>query len=553
MANVKISQLPAATLPLDGTDEIPVVQDGVTKRAPADATTSQLSATLAASGGSNLVGFVQSGANAAPRPVQGKLRDAVNIKDWGATGASTIADHAKMQKAFDEAPLGSTLYFPTGTYFTTGLNLNRQLNFFCEPGTLILGVGTDPAVDVINIRIPVSATVEGSANAMNFHNLRVETAVSFDARATLNIEAQAGVDAALLNFSFFGGRIAGRDNQAGPALRVAGLFSQMHRFYSMDIVNQVLFTGCADANALIGCNIGGAKTGVVVDVAPGAFNTLIRDNVITSRDGAVWVKGGSKVKIYDNQIEQVGVNAHPQSAHIILDASSYSLMGLEVRGNNFGGSTTDVDRSIAMLTSGGRTIESAQIGFNTWGVCASEDISIVDSGVRYTEIDSSQQFRGERDGVTFTVYPAVTPNTVDAADLLIVDDNGTGTAFVRKGAVALGGASPTALINSWTCSANTFFRLIDGVVEFAGWADGPAAAQNSVTIGTLPVGFRPTIDEQFPIIGFDLGTGATVTGLLQVLENGSLVCTRPASTNNVRLGLSTVRFVAKKPGYEPGY
>jgi uncharacterized Ntn-hydrolase superfamily protein len=32
MANVKISQLPAVTVPLAGTEELPVVQGGVTKR-----------------------------------------------------------------------------------------------------------------------------------------------------------------------------------------------------------------------------------------------------------------------------------------------------------------------------------------------------------------------------------------------------------------------------------------------------------------------------------------------------------------------------------------
>jgi hypothetical protein len=94
MANVKISQLPAATLPLDGTDEIPVVQDGVTKRAPADATTSQLSATLAASGGSNLVGFLQTGTSAVQRTVQSKLRDTVSVKDFGAVGDGVADDTA---------------------------------------------------------------------------------------------------------------------------------------------------------------------------------------------------------------------------------------------------------------------------------------------------------------------------------------------------------------------------------------------------------------------------------------------------------------------------
>jgi len=578
MADTKISALPSS--PATVADIIPVARGGanyaVSADTIADLVRDDLASTASGKGaslvslengqtvqdhfdtitgddGAATVKAKRTAASTVPATVKSLLETRVSVREWGASGTSTASDHAKLQKAIDEAPLGSTLHFPGGVFFTTGLNVNRQLSISCDPGTLILGVGSDPNVDVINIKMPASATVEGSANAMNFHNLRAETAVGFNARATLNIESQSGVDAPLLNFSFFGGRIAARDAQAGPAVRIAGLTSKMHKFYSMDIVNQVLMDGCADANALIGCNIYSAKTGVVVDAVPGAFHTLIRDNVITSRDGAVWVKGGSKTKIFDNQIEQTGVNGHSQNAHIILEALSYSLMGLEVRGNNFGGSATDVARAIAMLTSGGRTIESAQIGFNTWGVTSTEDIKILDSGVRYTEIDPLQQFRGPRAGVTFTTYPAVTSNTVDALALLNVNDGGFGTGFVRKGAVALGGASATALLNSWTCSASTFFRRVGGSVEFAGWADGPAAAQNSVTIGTLPVGFRPAVEESFAVSGFDLGTGAMVSGLVQVLTDGSIVCTRPASTNVVRIGLSPLRFIAKRERYEPGY
>jgi len=83
MTNVKISQLPAATLPLDSAVEMPVVQGGVTKRAPADATTSQLSATLAASGGSNLVGFTQT--NSSLNTVQ----DAITQRDGGLVTITT--------------------------------------------------------------------------------------------------------------------------------------------------------------------------------------------------------------------------------------------------------------------------------------------------------------------------------------------------------------------------------------------------------------------------------------------------------------------------------
>src|SRR5574343_150071 len=49
---------------------------------------------LAASGGSNLVGFLQSGTGATARTVQSRLRDTVSIKDFGAVGDGTTDDTA---------------------------------------------------------------------------------------------------------------------------------------------------------------------------------------------------------------------------------------------------------------------------------------------------------------------------------------------------------------------------------------------------------------------------------------------------------------------------
>jgi hypothetical protein len=67
---------------------------------------------LAASGGSALVGFLQSGTSATARTVQAKLRDIINVKDFGATGDGTTDDAAAIRAAITAAS-GRTLYFPT--------------------------------------------------------------------------------------------------------------------------------------------------------------------------------------------------------------------------------------------------------------------------------------------------------------------------------------------------------------------------------------------------------------------------------------------------------
>ncbi|WP_062770392.1 right-handed parallel beta-helix repeat-containing protein [Sphingopyxis terrae] len=508
-------------------------------------------AVLASSSGGEMVGVKRSEPSTVSATAKTLFEQTVSARDWGVSGLSTSSDIAKLQAAVDEAPLGSTLLLPGGVIFSDGLSITRHINIRGENGATILGVGTNPAINLVDVRIAPGETLEGSSNSMLFTNFRAEVALGYTAKSTLNVESQSGVDAAQLNYSFIGGRIAGRDDQAEAALRIAGMTSQMHTFQGMDIVNGVLLDGCADACRLIGNNIGGLRTGIKVNVVAGAFNTLIRDNVITSTNGAIHIIGGSRVIILNNQIEQIGTNGHPDEAHIILEALTYSLRDIEIAGNNFGGGA--LEHSIVMKTSGGRTIEGVKVGTNTWGKTTDEDMMIADSGVKHTYLAAVQNFRGDRGGGGFTVYPAYSSNTLDVNDLLTVNDGGVGTRRVRNNAQALGGSSSTALQNSWTCAASMYAQIIDDEVRFSGYADGPSSAQNAVQIATLPAGMRPQVEEIFELPGYDVGTGARVAALCQVQTDGDIIMTRASSTNSVRIGLAPLRFVAARTGYDPGY
>lgn len=83
-------------------------------------------AALAASSGSSLIGFIQSGAVATT--VQTKLRESVSVKDFGAVGDGIADDTVAIQAAYTSlatakvgnAPLGGgSIYFPPGTYKTS--------------------------------------------------------------------------------------------------------------------------------------------------------------------------------------------------------------------------------------------------------------------------------------------------------------------------------------------------------------------------------------------------------------------------------------------------
>lgn len=87
---------------------------------------------LAASSGSNLLGFLQSGTGASARTAQAKFRDWVNVKDFGALGDGVTDDTA----AFNAALLAhKRVYVPAGTYSLAGtINMTQSGNVLSGAG-----------------------------------------------------------------------------------------------------------------------------------------------------------------------------------------------------------------------------------------------------------------------------------------------------------------------------------------------------------------------------------------------------------------------------------
>lgn len=77
-------------------------------------------ASVAASTGSSLVGFLQSGTGATARTAQAKLRDFVNVADFGAVGNGSTDDTNAIQKAINAvSTYGGVVYFNPGKYLIT--------------------------------------------------------------------------------------------------------------------------------------------------------------------------------------------------------------------------------------------------------------------------------------------------------------------------------------------------------------------------------------------------------------------------------------------------
>jgi hypothetical protein len=99
--------------------------------------------TFSSTTGSSQVGFIQDGIGSQPRTVQSKLRDFVNVKDFGAVGNGIASDSAAIQAAINavNATGGGTVYIPEGTYNlqTTGLIVYQNIKLCGDVNSYVAG------------------------------------------------------------------------------------------------------------------------------------------------------------------------------------------------------------------------------------------------------------------------------------------------------------------------------------------------------------------------------------------------------------------------------
>ena len=119
MADVKISQLPVAATPLTGSEVFPLVQSSVTVQSSLN----NIASSILASD----TNFTANGTNAVARTVQGKLRDIVSVKDFGAVGDGVTNDRVAINNAIASlSATGGTVFFPAGTYLVSGAASDRK-------------------------------------------------------------------------------------------------------------------------------------------------------------------------------------------------------------------------------------------------------------------------------------------------------------------------------------------------------------------------------------------------------------------------------------------
>jgi hypothetical protein len=238
MANVKISQLPLATSPLDSAVEMPVVQGGVTKRA-----------------GMTTIGFLQSGTSAVLRTAQDKMRENISVKDFGAIGNGVADDTAAIQATINAAAsqgLGASVYFPTGQYrITAALTITNTK-------VTLIGEGIDSSIirqvtasaDGVFFNYPISF---GLPTGGGVRDLTIEAGAGFSSNAFYGI-GSSGTGLRVLNAS---------DNFAVENLSVNNFnrgVAVLHCYNTRWSNYRILYANTALELDLDGTNIGASNT-----------------------------------------------------------------------------------------------------------------------------------------------------------------------------------------------------------------------------------------------------------------------------------------------------
>ena len=269
MAGVKISELPAASTPLAGTELLAVVQGGVTKQASADAVSDTVLAEFAASDGSNLVGFLQAGTGAVTRTAQAKMRDVVSALDFGCVGDNVTDNSVALQNFFNACRNGRG-YLPPGNYrYSTTLTIDPTYGYHIEGavwhnsntnagGSRLLYTGASDAISIVQ-----NPFVQNYDKQIRLANLTIEG--NSGSRDGIHVEL---VHVQLENLWIANhGRHGGYFERAYSSLFKQCIFTQNYQFGAL--VNRAgnalhfdhcVFNGNSRLDGYAGIQIGGAAS-----------------------------------------------------------------------------------------------------------------------------------------------------------------------------------------------------------------------------------------------------------------------------------------------------
>ena len=457
-------------------------------------------------------------------------------------GGYDLGDSAKIQRALDEAAIGSILKFRSKYSFltTTGLEMNRLMHLDLD-GANIAGVfaGGDGGSDVLRVSI---TDVGAGAMVGDVRNLRISGGQisGTNGNCAININPngdgtemphfQTIVSGAIIGGHLRGVRI-GKANMAGDTNFCTIQDCNLSANATAGAEAAVSLDGCADGHRIINNLIFGEGYAVRTNLINGAYQTKISGNGLVTRQGAWLNANGSNVMFTNNQCEHPTPSAAPIGT-ILNQSLLYKSIGCIISGNNFGG--------------GGNALYSLYIdGVEQWFIdnnqfylpASGQDIYLGPTS-HYNTIGANNIIRGAR-GVQ--VATATLGTDITRRLRIDIDAAAKGNRGVWRGAGALG------LANGWASSGFEAMLTPDGDIKFAGTLSGGTVTAGTV-MATLPVGMRPPGFNVIPFCANNIAFSA-----VSISAGGDIsVATIPASPDDTAYFAHMSIRAAMLDGYDVG-
>lgn len=552
---------------------------GFATMADVTAAINALTASLAASSGSSLIGFIQAGTGAVATTAQAKMRETISVKDFGAVGDDTHDDTTNIQAAINYAnTIGGDVYFPAGVYrITNGLTIDNSSD-------------TDPRIKAsLYGDSSSSVAIRGDAGSYNMLTITGGTGAG--------VESHQVIRGLFFVKEDFVGYCVGGDNLAFLSFEDVCFYNAEYGFYATDVLSTV-FYNCIFRQSKIGMRAQYTNFSY-----PNAL-TLVGCVVGNCEDAGVWIEGGTNFNMFGGSVESNGLTGSSATKFgVLLNNSgvqgsvSGNFSGVYFE-NNVG--TADIwlansAQPVAASISGcsfarlsATQYTTNNIYVETSGAGVTQSVSVAGCGFRYFSpyvpnsgrkyINSSSTSGGVStvawSGCTFqssTEAPSITNEiqltgggggyvTAVTGTLPISSSGGTTPAisisassgstdgylsstdwntFNGKASTAFPGWNSVSFQNSWSdagfpsplCS---YYKDAFSVVRLQGGAI--RGSNSSATIFTLPSGYRPASVMIFPVYG-EVSSVATLS--IVTIDTSGNVSMLPAGNT---VGLNSITF-----------
>jgi hypothetical protein len=538
-----------------------------------------LTASLASSSGSSMIGFIQAGTSAVATTAQTKMRETISVKDFGAVGDDAADDTTKIQAAINYAnTVGGDVYFPPGVYrITNGLTINNSGD--------------------VSARIKASLYGDSSASVLIRGMPGTYDMLTITGGTGAGAESHQVIRGLFFVKEDYVGFCVGGDNLAFLSLEDVCCYNGEYAFYATDVLSSVFYN----------CIFRQAKIGMRAEYTnfsyPNAL-TMVGCVIGNNQDAGIWIVGGTNFNMFGGSVESNGITGvsatkfgvllnnsgvqgsvsgnfsgvyfenNKGTADVWL-ANSAQPAAASISGCSFArvDSVNYVTNNIYVETSGAGVTQSVSVAgcgfkyFNTYvpnsgrkyinSSSTSGGVSTVawsgcvfQSATETPTITNEIQLTGGGGGfvtaVTGTAPVVSSGGTTPAISMAAASGSVNGyltstdwNTFNGKASTAFPGWNSVSFQNSWSdagfpsplCS---YYKDAFSVVRLQGGAI--RGSNSSATIFTLPSGYRPASVMIFPVYG-EVSSVATLS--IVTIDTSGNVSMLPAGNT---VGLNSITF-----------